>query len=480
MATTSKRSKAAAHDPTHPQAFTDFMLQRWQLPSKKQPAIVKHLKNYQARRHRLSQAFPGETLVIPTGHERVRANDTFYRFRPGSDFFYLTGNLEPDCVLVFVPRSKGHECILFVEPNNGKTDTTFFADRHKGELWVGPRLGLQQSKKRFGVDRCVSVHALPAFLKTLKGRARVLRGIDDPLDRALGRASRQDKELAAYLSEMRLLKDKVEIALLQEACASTRRGFEDIIAQLPKAQNEREVDGIFNLRARVEGNDVGYNTIAASGAHACVLHWHHNDGVLSKRDLLLVDAGVESHALYTADVTRTLPISGRFSPAQREVYDLVELSQRAAFAAVKPGHDFLAPYYAAMEVLAYGLEQLGVLKSAEEALKKENQYFKRYTLHGVSHMLGLDVHDCAQARDEMYRYSKLQAGMVLTIEPGLYFQPDDLTVPQGLRGIGVRIEDDIVVTPTGYKILSDLPRTSKDVELWMHKIWKKQHVGFTR
>ena len=170
--------------------------------------------------------------------------------------------------------------------------------------------------------------------------------------------------------------------------------------------------------------------------------------------MLLLDAGVEGVSLYTADVTRTLPVGGAFTPAQREIYTLVWEAQRAAFEACKPGNDFLDPNAAAMDVLAHGLERLGILASAEEALRNDKLFYKRYSLHNVSHMLGLDVHDCAAARAETYKFGKLEAGMVLTVEPGLYFQLDDLTVPEQYRGIGVRIEDDVVITADGYENLS--------------------------
>jgi Xaa-Pro aminopeptidase len=232
--------------------------------------------------------------------------------------------------------------------------------------------------------------------------------------------------------------------------------------------SERWLEGVFGLRARVEGNDVGYGSICAAGTHACILHWTDNDGEVREGDLVLLDMGVEGHELYTADVTRTLPVNGTFTPRQREVYTLVYESQEAAIEACKPGADFLAPHKAAMKVLAEGLERMGILASAEAALAEDSQLYRRYTLHGVSHMLGIDVHDCAQARDEMYTKGQLAEGYVLTIEPGLYFQPDDLTVPEDLRGIGVRIEDDVVVTRDGCRNLSAaLPRHPDEVEAWM-------------
>jgi Xaa-Pro aminopeptidase len=267
------------------------------------------------------------------------------------------------------------------------------------------------------------------------------------------------------------VKDDYEIAEIERAIASTRRGFDDVLRALPFSKTERYVEGVFNLRARVEGNDVGYNTIAASGRHACTLHWTTNDGELRPGDLLLVDAGVEANTLYTADITRTVPIGGTFSSEQREIYALVLAAQRAAFAKCAPGEDFMAPNVAAMEVLARGLERLGILRvPAAEALAKTNQFYKRYSLHNVSHMLGLDVHDCAQARKETYKYGTLRTGMVLTVEPGLYLQPDDLTVPERYRGIGVRIEDDVAITATGCRVLSEaIPREIDDVERWVRE-----------
>jgi len=257
---------------------------------------------------------------------------------------------------------------------------------------------------------------------------------------------------------------------------ATRRGFEDIIRALPRASSEREIEGTFALRARVEGQDVGYGTIAASGANACILHWTRNHGALKKQDLILIDAGVEGHSLYTADLTRTLPLSGRYSKAQREIYELVWHAQQAALREVKPGNDFMAPNTAASKVLAQGLFDLGILQtSVDEALEPGNLFFKRWSPHNVSHMLGLDVHDCAKARDEVYRYGKLKPGMVLTVEPGLYFQLDDLTVPSKFRGIGVRIEDDILVTAKGMKNLSaDLPSEATAVERWMKPLLKRR------
>ncbi len=470
----------ASHDTLNPPKLLEFMTASWRARGDKLPPKVPGWQRFQARRDVLSKAFPGELLVIPTGPEKVRSNDTTFRFRPGSEFYYLTGNLEPDCVLLMVPRGPkgqgvglgdGHESWLFVEPNPGRTSAVFFTDRLKGELWVGPRLGVPESRHRYQVDAAKGLAELADTIRGQQGGGvRLLRGFDPHVE-MLVPAKRADVEFATFLSEMRLIKDDLEVRALKRAIASTRLAFEDVIRQLPKLRSEREIEGIFNLRARVEGNDVGYGTIAATGANATILHWTRNDGRVQRGDLMLLDAGVEGHELYTADVTRTVPISGRFTRPQREIYELVHTAQAAAFKEVRPGRHFMDPHKAAMQVLAEGLHALGILKSTpEEALKDEHQFYKRYSLHNTSHMLGIDVHDCAQARAQNYKYGLLEAGMVLTIEPGLYFQLDDLTVPKQYRGIGVRIEDDVLVTRSGHQNLTkDFPSTVKDVEAWVKR-----------
>ncbi|HNP16158.1 MAG TPA: M24B family metallopeptidase, partial [Terrimesophilobacter sp.] len=227
--------------------------------------------------------------------------------------------------------------------------------------------------------------------------------------------------------------------------------------------------GAFNRRARAEGNTVGYDTIAASGANACILHWTRNNGLVNDGDLILMDAGIELDSYYTADITRTFPVSGTYSPIQRQVYEAVLEAADAAFAIVKPGIKFREIHAEAMKVIAAKTAEWGFLPvSAEESNKPDAQYHRRYMVHGTSHHLGIDVHDCAQARRDMYMDGVLEPGMVFTIEPGLYFQPDDLTVPEEFRGIGVRIEDNILVTADGAENLSiGIPRTADDVEEWL-------------
>ncbi|NBX69030.1 MAG: aminopeptidase P family protein [Proteobacteria bacterium] len=478
----SKNKKQVSHDTVPPPNLISFMLKSWKPKPLKRVLPLKNIEYFSRRREVLSGKFPGDWLIIPTGHLKVRANDQHYKFRANSDFFYLTGNLEPDCVLILMPEAKGHRSILFVEPNPGKTDSSFFTDRVKGELWEGARLGIPESRDLYRIPDCRSLTVLESFisenLKKSKKTVRILRGNSEKLEKWIclegPEQVEKDKILAATLSEMRLIKDKAELKELAMVIEATKRGFEDVIARLKTAKTERELEGVFFTRARIEGNDVGYASIVASGAHACTLHWNKNTGKIEKGDLLLLDAGIEGHSLYTADITRTLPISGKFTKEQLEIYDIVLAAQKAGLKEVKPGNDFMAPNTAAMKVLAEGLERLKILPTtAEEALKDENQFYKRYSLHNVSHMLGIDVHDCAQARAENYKYGKLLPGMVLTVEPGLYFQTDDLTVPAKYRGIGIRIEDDIVVTEKGHKNLSQgIPTEAKEIEKWMQKLWK--------
>ncbi len=463
--------RLAVHDSGPPPALVEFMTQQWAPRSGRVPTLAGR-ERFAARRNAIAQQFPGEVLVVPSGREKTRANDTNYRFRPGTDCYYLTGITEPDVVLVLAPQGAGHRAIVFSHPNPGKTSNAFFTDRVRGELWVGPWRGLPELAARYGVETD-ALAGLPAFVTgaLADGPVRVLRELDATVDALLAPAGARDGAFASALSELRLIKDNLEIAEMRTAIAATKRGFDDVVRALPGAITERVVEGVFGLRARVEGNDVGYGTIAASGPDACTLHWVRNDRRITENDLLLLDAGVEAVSLYTADITRTIPVSGTFTAEQRDVYTLVWEAQRAAFAECQPGNDFLDPNRAAMRVLAHGLERLGILASAEDALRDEHQFFKRYSLHGVSHMLGLDVHDCAAARAETYRYGALRTGMVLTVEPGLYFQLDDLTVPERYRGIGVRIEDDVVVTADGYENLSAaLPSEPAAVEAWVRSM----------
>jgi Xaa-Pro aminopeptidase len=422
-----------------------------------------------ARRAALSARFPGERLVVPAGNLRTRSNDTEYPFRASTEYAYLTGDQTQDGVLVLEPATDGHTATLYLLPRSNRANGEFWLDG-QGELWAGRRHSLAESEQLLGIP-AKDVRKLAKSLSERTGPVRAVRGHDAGIEAALADkvTAERDEELRSFLSEARAVKDGFEIGELQKAVDSTVRGFEDVVKVLDRAEatSERYIEGTFFLRARVEGNDIGYGSICAAGPHATTLHWGRNDGPVRQGDLLLLDAGVETLSLYTADVTRTLPIDGRYTEIQRKVYDAVYEAQEAGIAAVRPGAKFRDFHEAAQRVLAEKLIEWGLLEGpVEKALDLGLQ--RRWTLHGTGHMLGMDVHDCAVARREVYADGTLEPGMCLTVEPGLYFQQDDMTVPEEYRGIGVRIEDDILVTADGNRNMSaGLPRRSDEVETWM-------------
>jgi Xaa-Pro aminopeptidase len=443
-----------------------------------------------ARRLRISAQYPGMRLIVPAGPARVRSNDTDHPYRAHSAFAYLTGwgsDAVPDSVLVFEPTDgpdgEGHDATLYFLAAAGRDTTEFYANAGIGEFWTGPRPSLAH----VAADLALATRDLAAFdavLDQVDAGTLVVRdadaGLTDQVDgrRLLAAVDASDVEdeadatFASDLSELRFVKDDWELDEMRAAIAATKRGFDEVIADLPTAiateRGERVIEGTFDRRARIDGNTVGYDTIAASGPHACYLHWTRNDGPVVPGDLLLMDAGVELDSLYTADITRTLPVSGRFTDIQRKVYDAVLEAADAARAIVKPGIRFREIHAEAMRVVAEKTAEWGLLPGTAEESLDAGQWHRRYMIHGTSHHLGLDVHDCAKARRELYLDGVLEPGMVFTIEPGLYFQSDDLTVPEEYRGIGIRIEDNVVVTADGCDLLSGgIPRTADAVEEWM-------------
>ena len=480
-------------------AFRAFVAAGWAPRPTELPAPLASAPYAAARRAALSSQFPGERLVVPAGVLRTRSNDTDYRFRPHSAFAHLTGlgtDREPDTVLVLEPvrdddrdRPGGHHAVLYFRPRAERDNEEFYGNARYGELWVGVRPSLAEITAETGLEARHLDELIDAVIKDLGDAddtmpVRVVRGADPGLESALAdargaagvdaeAATTADDELARALSELRLVKDDYEVGQLRHAVEVTARGFADIVRELPRAvghpRGERVVERAFEGRAREEGNGVGYDTIAAAGPHACTLHWIRNDGPVRAGELVLVDAGVEVDSLYTADVTRTLPVDGVFTEPQKQVYEAVLEAADAAFAVARPGSKFRDLHEAAMKVVAARLSAWGLLPgTVEEALDPEGQFHRRWMIHGTSHHLGLDVHDCAQARREMYLDAELVPGMVFTIEPGLYFTADDAAAPEAFRGIGVRIEDDVLVTDTGCENLSALlPRTVEEIEAWM-------------
>lgn len=415
------------------------------------------------RRAAVAKEYKGKILIFEAGAAKTRSNDTDYLYRAHSAFSHLTGwgsSAIADSVLVIDARGKAPVSVLFFRESAGHESDEYFANSSIGEFWVGKRPSLSQVASELGL-KTQSLREYKKFISSI-AKSKLLN-----LNKDVG--------LSTFVSELRLIKDAYEIKEMKKAIAASVKGFEAVAGSLKQAvghqRGERIIETAFYTQARIFGNGLGYETIAAAGQHACTLHWITNDGPVNKKDLLLLDAGVEVDSLYTADITRTLPVSGTFSPIQKKIYDAVLEAADAGFKAAKPGALFRDVHDAAMKVIARKTAEWGLLSvSAEESLKPEIQLHRRWMIHGTSHHLGLDVHDCAQARKEMYLDAKLKPGMIFTIEPGLYFHANDLSVPKEYRGIGVRIEDDVLITKTGVENLTvALPRKSKDVEKWLAK-----------
>ncbi|MFD6139471.1 aminopeptidase P family protein [Promicromonospora sp. NPDC060271] len=478
-------------------AFKNFVMSQW-APRAELGLTASAAARYTvARRAALSERLPGMRLVIPAGSLKTRSNDTDYRFRPHSAFAHLTGlgtDQEPDAVLVLHPVPDGagdagsnHHAVLYVRPLAPRDNEEFYADARYGEFWVGARPSLADVEALTGIEARHIDELGDALAKDVGDggvHLLVVTGADDAVESLVEELRLEagededavtDETLVEATSELRLIKDEYEIEQMREAVARTIEGFEAVVRALPRAvahrRGERVVETTFDGHARLEGNAVGYETIAASGEHATTLHWIRNDGEVRSGEVLLLDGGVEVDSLYTADITRSLPVDGEYTDVQRKIYQAVLDAADAAFAVAKPGTKFRDVHAAAMEVIAARLEEWGFLPdgvTADEALSEDGQQHRRWMVHGTSHHLGLDVHDCAQARRELYLDGVLEPGMVFTIEPGLYFKADDMAVPEEFRGIGVRIEDDVLVTADGNENLSAaLPRRPEDVEAWM-------------
>ena len=443
--------------------FLEYMGANWAKQKDSLPKRAAVAKYASARRKAVANKFKGQVLVFEAGAAKVRSNDTDYLYRAHTAFSHLTGwgsATVPDSVLVIDARGKIAKSKLFFRETAGHDSDEFFANAAIGEFWVGKRPSLKQVSALLDIET-QSLNEYKNFLKALpKNKVRHLT---------------KDAELAEFVSELRFVKDAYEISEMRKADAASLKGFEAVAKSLKQSighpRGERIIETAFYSEARIQGNGLGYETIAAAGPHACTLHWITNDGPVNKNDLLLLDAGVEVDSLYTADVTRTLPVSGKFTDIQRKIYEAVLEAADAAFEVAKPGVKFGDIHQAAMRVIAMKTAEWGLLPiTAEDSLDQEIQLHRRWMVHGTSHHLGMDVHDCGQARREMYMDGILQPGMIFTIEPGLYFHKDDLSVPKEYRGIGVRIEDDVLVTKTGVENLTAaLPRKSKDVEKWLAK-----------
>lgn len=496
--TSEKQAKASHRGIPSSNEFRDFIASGWATPDRVSTPRAEVAEHAARRRAALSQRFPGERLVIPGGGLKVRSNDTDYTFRPYTAFSHLSGlgaHADPDSVLVLDPQSGGgHQAILYFRPLAPRDSEEFYADSRYGEFWTGPRPTIADRESELGITaRHVESLADDLAKDDAAARMRVVRAADPQITemvdsirtqagatRSAQEQAEADEELARHLSAMRLVKDEWEVGEMRKAIAVTHKGFDAIIASLPEAvrkgRGERWVEGVFGLYSRHEGNGVGYESICASGDHANTIHWTRNTGEVREGDLILVDCGIEIDSLFTADITRTLPVSGRFTDVQRRIYDAVYEAQQAGLAAVKPGNKFSDIHAAANAVIARILHEWGLLPEGvtlEQTLDREHGgWHRRWMVHGTSHHVGMDVHDCQLLLREDYMDGELKPGMILTVEPGLYFKADDLLAPEEFRGIGVRIEDNVLVTEDGCENLSAaMPRDSHEVEAWIERVW---------
>ncbi len=448
------------------EAFTAFLATGWGDDPVPAHQIEGAAAAAASHRRRLSERLPGKTLVVSSGTAPVRNDDNEYAFRANSDFVWLTGCQVEGGTLVMTPRPGGHDARLYLPPPFRPGETGFFGNANHGELWVGASPGLREWSDALQIEVDPVADLDDQKLKS----ALASDSVSDALIAQHG--LEPSAVLNRHLSRLRMIKDAWEIGQMREAVDATVEGFAAVVREIPRAVKdglgERWLQGTFDRHSRTFGNGTGYTTIVGSGPHAPVLHWVRCDGPVLPDAAILLDMGVEANSLYTADVTRTVPANGTFSPRQREVHDLVERAHRAGMAQIRPGTVYLDFHFAAMEVIAQGLHDWGLLPvSVDEALSPAGQQHRRYLACGIGHHLGLDVHDCSSAEYEDYMGAELRPGVVMTVEPGLYFHANDLTVPPELRGIGVRLEDDLLVTEEGAEVLSDaLPIDAAGVEAW--------------
>jgi Xaa-Pro aminopeptidase len=408
--------------------------------------------------------------IISSAREAPRSNDTLYRYRQDSDFYYLTGFDEPEAIAVIAPSHTEHRFTLFVRPRDPER-----------EIWDGRRAGVEGARSQFGADAAFPIDEFDAKLTEFLNGAnnlyyRIGNGnaeLDETIVkqirhlRAMGRRGMRAPETiidtGAIIHEMRLFKNEEEIALMQRAADIASEGHREAMKQARAGMKEYEVEALIEYTFRKNGAAApAYTSIVGGGANATVLHYINNDATLSDGDLLLIDAGAEYQG-YASDITRTFPVNGRFTEGQREIYDLVLEAQLACIEMTRPGSRPQDIQKRSVEVLTEGMLRLGLLKGEAETIIREEKY-KQFYMHTIGHFLGLDVHDVGRyhIKDES---RQLEAGMVMTVEPGIYISPSTKDIPEKYLGIGVRIEDDVLVTADGNRILSNkAPKQIEEIE----------------
>lgn len=430
-------------------------------------------REFADRRRRLLEQLPRDSIaLLATAPVQTRNNDVEHPFRPRSSFSYLTDFPEPDALAVLVPDHRDGDFQLFCRERSPKE-----------ERWTGPRAGIGGAKRRYRADQAYPIEQLQERLPALLGgRRRVYHnlGADPELDQkllaAVGRLRGQARAgttaptefhlLDPLVDEMRLFKSPAEIATMDEAARISAQAHRAAMHECRPGMTEYQIEAGFLQRFTAAGaRSPAYPSIVGGGNNACVLHYTANSDKLNDGDLILIDAGAEFEG-YAADITRTFPVNGRFSEAQRAIYQLVLDAQMAAIDQVRVGNHWNAPHEAAVEVLTRGLVKLDLLKGKVKELIKDHKY-RRYFPHRTGHWLGMDVHDVGtykQGKD----WRPLQPGMVLTVEPGLYFPAGKRQVPKKYQGIGVRIEDDVLVTLDGPQVLTaGAPKTIDEIEALM-------------
>ncbi|WP_296751655.1 aminopeptidase P N-terminal domain-containing protein [Thiobacillus sp.] len=425
---------------------------------------------YANRRARLAAALGDGIAIVATAPEVPRNRDTHYPYRHDSYFYWLTGFAEPEAVVVLVGGA-APQSILFCRD---KDETR--------EIWDGFRHGPAAAQQQFGFDAAHSVAELDARLPELMGnRARLAYAVgQDPAwdARVIGwlnavRAKTRQGIVAPgeivdvrhALDEMRLVKDAHELALMRRAAEISTRAHGIAMRATRPGRHEYEIEAELLCAFRSGGAEApAYTSIVASGANACVLHYVFNNQPLVDGDLLLIDAAAEFGS-YAADITRTFPVNGRFSAAQKDAYELVLAAQAAAIDAVRPGSHWNSPHEAAVRVLTQGMVDLKLLAGSVDGLI-ESKAYERFYMHRTGHWLGMDVHDAGEYKLHG-EWRPLVPGMTLTVEPGLYIRPAD-DVPEALWNIGIRIEDDVVVTESGCEVLTSPPKTVDEIEAWMN------------
>lgn len=415
--------------------------------------------------------------VIPAAHEVTRSYDTEFKFHQDPDFYYLTGFPEPDAIAVINPASKKNKFTLFVRPRDPLMET-----------WYGRREGVEGAMKNYGVDKALPIDKFEKELpKLLNGHEKLYYrfGVDNKLDQQIlhylsGQRFRRLKtaypphtiiDPTLILGEMRLHKTEEEISLMQKSADIAAEAHILAMQACKPGINEYQIEAMMESYMRDRGaSGVAYNSIVGGGDNACILHYVENNCDLKDGDLLLIDAGA-NYKGYSSDITRTFPVNGKFTKAQREVYDVVLDVQLKCIEATKTGTTIKERQDLSIELLTEGMKRLGLLKGKTEDLIKNKKY-EKYYMHGVGHYLGLDVHDAGRYfTDQTAKNSRPFApGMVLTVEPGLYIPPDDRSAPAKYRGIGIRIEDDVLVTEDGnVNLTRKVPKEAEEIEELMNK-----------